>query len=132
VAYLVSGVSGAPGVPAAPTYVAVMPATGGESHQIFQATSWMDGSRYNSLGWSPDQKFVIFARPGNPSGNTNVVWKVPAAGGAAEPMGISWAGRIKSPQFQADGRRMFFSAIEESPSELWALENFLPKPAPSR
>ena len=35
--------------------------------------------------------------------------------------------RILSPQVSPSGDRIFFTAWERAPEELWALENFLPK-----
>jgi hypothetical protein len=52
---------------------------------------------------------------------------VPIAGGQAENIGVSMNG-IRALRMHPDGRRIAFDSVVEAPSELWALENFLPKP----
>jgi Tol biopolymer transport system component len=109
--------------------VGVIPAAGGESRELFRSSHWTDETLYNSLAWTPDQKFLVFAQGNGVAGGTKALWKVPVAGGQAQPVGISLPGEIKSPHIDPDGKRIFFSGIEKSPYEVWTLENFLPKPA---
>jgi len=118
--------------PGSESYVAVMPTAGGESRQVFRGPQWMDGSRYNTLSWSPDGRFVMFVRGSVADSGPNVVWRVSATGGQAEQVGISMRGRIKAAQVQPDGKRLFFAANEQNSSEVWVLENFLPKITSSR
>jgi WD40 repeat protein len=107
----------------------VIPAAGGESRELFRSSHWTDETLYNSLAWTPDQKFLVFAQGNGVSGGTKALWKVPVAGGQAQPVGISLPAEIKSLQIDPDGKRIFFSGTEKSPYEVWTLENFLPKPA---
>jgi Tol biopolymer transport system component len=118
--------------PGAASYLAVMPTAGGESREVFRGSPWMDASRYNTLAWTPDQRYLLFVRGGVADSSPNVLWRVPVAGGQPEQMGVSMQARIRSPQVQPDGRRIFFSANESSGSEVWALENFLPKGAAAK
>jgi Tol biopolymer transport system component len=122
-AYLVQDV----GAQRSSSYLAVMPAEGGEAREIFRGTPWLDGSRYNTLAWTPDQRYLLFVRASVGDNGPSVLWRVPIAGGPAEQMGISMLARIKSPQIHPDLRRIFFSVNPNSPSEVWALQNFLPK-----
>ena len=108
------------------SYLAMMPSAGGESREVFRGSPWMDGSRFNTLAWTPDQRYLLFVR-GVAGDGPNVLWRVPVTGGQPEQMGLSVMGRITSPQVHPDGRRIFFSMNENSGNELWALENFLPK-----
>ncbi len=101
--------------------IEVMPAAGGETRQVFLATG---GVGLNTLAWSPDQRYLVFVRPGENA--SNVLWRVPVAGGEPEPMGISMTGQLKSPHVHPDGRRMTFGSFEIGASEVWTLENFLP------
>jgi len=69
---------------------------------------------------------VFFVKPNIPA-----IWRVPAAGGEAENIGISM-NRIRALRMHPDGRRITFDSVIDAPSELWVLENFLPKPVARR
>jgi hypothetical protein len=80
----------------------------------------------NVLTWTPDQRHLVFADP------TGTLWRVPAGGGAREPLNVSVRSRVQGPHVQPDGRGLYFTARDVSaPAELWVLENFLPG-APAR
>jgi Tol biopolymer transport system component len=104
------------------SYIAVMPAAGGPARELFRSP-WEGVSRFNALVWTPDQKYLMFPKDG---GAANVLWRVPVAGGPAEQTGLSMPG-LWDVQLYPDGRRIFFTANESGPNEVWALENFLPK-----
>lgn len=120
-AYVASAASGGA------SYIAVMPAAGGESREVYRGSNWTDMSRYNTLAWTPDQRFLMFVRGGAGAGSPSVLWRVPATVGPPEQMYVSAATGIASPQVQPDGKRIFFAGSERTGSEVWALENFLPK-----
>ena len=107
------------------TVLEVMPSAGGAPHQVFRATGWRNGARYN-LGWSRDQRYLIFVRPEGNASKPQVLWRVPLQGGDPEKMGISMPD-IFFPQMSPDGRRIAFTSREDAAEEVWALENFLPK-----
>jgi Tol biopolymer transport system component len=110
------------------THLMVMPAEGGEAREVFQDPKWDGNARFNGLSWTTDQKFLIFVRDGGTARSPQqTLWRVPVSGGQPEELGISVKGRINSPQVLPDGKRILYSAIETSPSEVWALENYLPK-----
>ena len=118
VAYLVQ-------TPGPASYLAVMPAGGGASREVYRGSPRVDGSRYR-LAWTPDQRYLLFVR-GSVSGNgPDVLWRIPVSGGSAEPMGLSMP-VIGSPQIHPDGKRIYFSSNTRGPNEVWALENFLPQ-----
>jgi Tol biopolymer transport system component len=111
------------------THLMVLPAEGGESREVFRDPHWDGAERFNGLSWTSDQKFLIFVREGGtPQSPQHKLWKVAASGGQPEELGISIRGRINSPQVLPNEKTIFFSAVETSPSEVWAFENFLPKP----
>lgn len=117
--------------PAGIGYIAVMPASGGESQEVFRGSRWLNETLYNTLAWTPDQKFLVFGQSGDRDPSLNVLWRVPASGGQPEHIGVSMQGSIKGPQIQSDGsrpdgNRIFFTRIENAPNEVWTLENFLP------
>ena len=110
-----------------PSSVSVMPAAGGEARQVFGRPNWGGGSRYNTLAWSPDQRYLVFAiEDEDYSGGPQSLWRAPVAGGPAEKMGITMAARIKSPSIHPDGRRIVFGTMHADSGEIWAMENFLP------
>jgi hypothetical protein len=47
-------------------------------------------------------------------------------------MGISMPGQLMYPEVHPDGRRITFGVFETGASEVWALENFLPKAGAAR
>jgi serine/threonine protein kinase len=107
--------------------VEVMPVAGGRSREMFRGAHWLDGSRYNTLAWTPDQRFLLFVRDGGTYRSPSVLWRVSVMGGEPERVGISLGARIKSPRVHPDGKRIAFGAVEQLDNEIWALENFLPR-----
>ena len=102
-----------------PSVIEVMPAAGGQSREVFRASPWLSGARYNTLAWTPDQRLLLFVR------DDGALWKVPALGGEASKVGVSMPARIKSPAVHPDGKRIVFAAIDADNGEVWILENFL-------
>jgi Tol biopolymer transport system component len=101
--------------------VEVMPATGGQSREVFRPVSPELGTTWHlhSLAWTRDQRFLLWAR------EDKHLWKVPVAGGQPEKVGIPMEG-IKNLAVHPDGRQFVFDAATEEPTrEIWALENFL-------
>ena len=111
--------------PGSSSSISVIPATGGETREVYRGTNWMDGSRYNTLAWSPDQRYLVFVNASVDASAPSVLWRVPATGGAPEKMGISMSARIKSPAIHPDGRRIAFGSTDGDSGEVWVLENFL-------
>lgn len=108
----------------------VAPVTGGEGRMLFEAKDWYDGSRFGTLAWSRNGQFVMFVPP--EKNNTSTLWRVGVAGTPAETTGVSVTGRIKAIDEIPGGGRLAYSVIAAQPTELWVLENFLPKPAASK
>jgi Tol biopolymer transport system component len=100
-------------------HLEVMPASGGEVREVVR-TGNCNPSR---LSWSPNND-LLFVRGGNST--PNVLWRVPAAGGEPEQIGISMPGQIDHPQVHPDGHRITFAVFDTGASEEWTLEGFLP------
>lgn len=118
----------------APSVVEVMPTTGGPAREVYRHPVWLDGSRYNTLAWTPDQRYLLFVR-GELRGedSTQTLWRVPLAGGPPEEVGVvSSAGDIKSPAVRPDGKQIAFARSQVSDNEILALENFLPPTSAKR
>jgi Tol biopolymer transport system component len=110
--------------------LAVAPAAGGESREVLRFSdeprpnAGLVASRFQEglgLAWSPDQRYLFFVRP-----RISAIWRVPVAGGEAENIGVSMNG-IRALRVHPDGRRIAFDSVVDAPSEVWVLENFLPK-----
>jgi Tol biopolymer transport system component len=112
---------------AASTALDVMPLTGGSAREVFRAAPWSGNVRFGVLAWTPDQRHLLFVRPGDEGAQE--LWSISAAGGEPEKVGVSYEGAIKSPEIQPDGSRIAFSATKSAAPEVWALENFLPAAA---
>ncbi len=113
-----------------PGVIEVMPTEGGPSREVYRHPVWLDGSRYNALTWTPDQRFLLFVR--GEEQNDSTLWRVPAAGGSPEKASATLNARLKSPTVRPDGKQLAFGLAENDDNEVWALENFLPRVAASR
>jgi Tol biopolymer transport system component len=88
---------------------------GGEPRELFRGLA-----RDYYLGWTRDGRYIIIARAGTE------IWRVPAQGGTPLKLDLS-VPKMASFALHPDNRRFAFSVMEEFKSELWVLENFLPK-----
>ena len=109
-------------------YIAIIPAMGGEPREVHHHSKDLgSSSRFNALEWSPDQKYLLFVE--EERGGSSAIWRVPAAGGEAEKIGVTMKAEIKMHLIHPDGKSIFFTAVESDNNEVWALENFLPSSA---
>ena len=110
--------------------ISVIPSTGGEPREILKLRDpeYMPGYA-GVLAWSGDSQHVIFARWELDSDGRKLqkssLWRVPAAGANAEPLGIEMH-QVQDQRAHPDGRRIAFTA-GTSKFEAWVLENILPK-----
>lgn len=106
-------------------HLEVMPASGGDGREVVRTGN----CNPNRLTWSSNNN-LLFVRGGNST--PNVLWRVPAAGGEPEQLGISMPGQLDNPEVSSDGRRITFGLFDTGASEVWTLENFLPAPTASK
>jgi len=95
---------------------------GGEPRELFRGPvrpSW-----YYGLRWTRDSRYII-ARARNTE--TSEILLVSAQGGTPLKLDLSIP-KMESFTLHPDNRRFAFSVKEESKSELWVMENFLPAP----
>jgi Tol biopolymer transport system component len=90
---------------------------GGEPRELFRGLA----QRYG-LRWTRDGRYIIAQASGTASSE---IWRVPAQGGTPLKLDLSVPELIFF-ALHPDNRRFAFSVNEESKSELWVLENFLP------
>lgn len=105
--------------------IGILPLAGGERKVIFNAPM-TDISGPNAFSWTPDGRHILFVRSDDAGGTA--LWRIPAAGGAAQKTGIAAKGQIGHPSLHPDGSRLLYS-VRETDASVWVLENFLPAPA---
>lgn len=79
---------------------------------------------YAVVGWTPDSRYVLFAKWNLKDLKSTSLWRVPVTGGEPENLGLTME-RIQQPRISPDGRRIAFTAGTWK-HEWWVMENFLP------
>jgi hypothetical protein len=78
------------------------------------------------LGWTRDGRYIIAQALDGPLDTASgEIWRVPAQGGTPLKLDLS-VPKMDSFTLHPDNRRFALSVLEESKSELWVMENFLP------
>ena len=95
--------------------VKIVTLNGGEPREIYRSSA--EGY---SLRWTQDDRYII-ARVFSES---HEVWRIPARGGTPLKLDLP---KLLFFALHPDNRRFAFSVFDEGKSELWVLENFLPK-----
>jgi Tol biopolymer transport system component len=90
---------------------------GGEPRELFRGLA-----KGYALCWTRDGRYIIVQAVGTASSE---IWRVPAQGGTPLKLDLS-VPKMASFALNPDNRRFAFSVREESKSELWVLEHFLP------
>jgi Tol biopolymer transport system component len=90
---------------------------GGEPRELFRGLAKLYGMR-----WTRDGRYIIARALGTASSE---IWRVPAQGGTPLKLDLS-VPKLLSFALHPDNSRFAFSVKQESKSELWVLENFLP------
>ena len=79
------------------------------------------------LAWMPDGKNILYAKEFEGSQGAVELWCVPAAGGEPQKAGLSMS-HLSILRVSPDGKHIAFTASEQpAKSEVWVMENFLPK-----
>jgi len=111
--------------------VLVMPASGGEPHELLRLDQGTDSYATYSFAWTRDGGHLLFslrmAEPTIPS----ELWRVSAAGGEPQNLGLVVWGR-GGVRAHPDGQRITFTNQTDRKQELWVMENFLPQPSGAR
>ena len=101
----------------------VMPAAGGESRVLFESGEAAPIAPA-TLNWSPDSKFLLFKRNGDPAAGHNAeLLRVSLSDGTVKKMALK-ADDIRYMSLHPDGRQIAYSGGDIR-TELWVLENFL-------
>ena len=108
----------------------VAPAAGGPAREVVRFRGPSQNQEFNDglgVAWSPDQRYLFFVSPVGANLEKSAIWRVPLTGGEAVNVGISMQGRFRALRVRPDGRQIAFDSVVDALSEIWALENFLPK-----
>jgi hypothetical protein len=89
---------------------------GGEPRELFRGLAQLYGLR-----WTRDGRYIIALA----FTAIREIWRVPAQGGTPLKLDLS-VPKLLFFALHPDNSRFAFSGTEESKSELWVMENFLP------
>ena len=109
----------------------IMPASGGDVREVWSFGKTKQGMPTITHTWTPDGRYILFGAP-DPSDLPGYdLWRVPVDGGKPEKVGLQRRWGIWRPTVRPDGRQLAFAGRggASTDSELWAMENFLPKAA---
>lgn len=99
----------------------VVPTSSGESREVYRTDREIGLQR---ICWSRDGKY-IYVGQSSKQPNKVELWRVPFAGGTAQPTGLSSTG-LQALEFHPDGKTLVFASPDEQlPMEIWALDNLL-------
>jgi Tol biopolymer transport system component len=109
----------------------IMPASGGEAREIWNFGEVKQGVPGISHTWSSDGRYILLAAPDFADLRAWYLWRVPVEGGMPpENMGLEWEKwGIWDLTAHPDGTKLAFAGrgAPSDASELWVLENFLPR-----
>jgi Tol biopolymer transport system component len=113
--------------------VKIMSINGGEARELFNGLARdMSGFWEYDLKWTKDGRFIIARASIFQEDHGQVffkggdIWRIPSQGGTPVKLDLAIP-NMTSFALHPDNRRFAFSVNEGSRSELWVLENFLPK-----
>jgi Tol biopolymer transport system component len=110
--------------------IRVMSISGGEPRDIYSFTERMN--RPITPAWSADGRYVYFSKLQKPQGEGNEwdLYRVSVDTGEAQNLGLSMA-QLRHYSLHPDGQHLAFSSMGANPeqSQVWVMENFLPKSA---
>jgi Tol biopolymer transport system component len=106
--------------PGGRTAIQVMSASGGEPREVYglERPAVISGGP----AWTPDGRYLLF--PARPKDKT-VLMAVPSEGGESRSFAFATDG-VEEASVHPDGARVAFAA-GQARSEVWVIENFLPK-----
>jgi Tol biopolymer transport system component len=96
----------------------VMPAGGGPPRELYRYKAY--GPR--GVAWTPEGRQLLFAFLRDRKGE---LWRIPVEGGQPQRLDVVVDGLLQF-RLHPDGRHVAFEAWENK-SEVWVMENFLPK-----
>jgi Tol biopolymer transport system component len=101
--------------------IKTVPLSGGEPKDLARGLS-----QHYRLMWTKDGRYIIARALNAQTGDNSKIWRIPAQGGTPLKLDLS----VPNMMFFAlhpDNSHFVFSVSGETKSELWIMENFLPK-----
>ena len=112
--------------------VLVMPASGGEPRELLRLPDEVSESWATySIAWTRDGSHLLFSKRIGEPRTPSELWRVSAAGGEPQKLGLAMWGR-GGVRAHPDGRRITFTYQTDRNNQLWVMENFLPQPSGGR
>ncbi len=100
----------------------VIPVSGGEAKEVVRLKK---GLNITTADWTPDGKDLLFAESKIQRGYKFNFWRVPAAGGEPQNLGLQMD-RVRTLRIHPEGQHIAFRAGQRI-KEIYAMDNFLPK-----
>jgi Tol biopolymer transport system component len=106
----------------------IMPASGGDTKEIWSFGETKRGTPHGDHTWTPDGRYIVFSAPEPSDMPVWDLWRIPVEGGKPETMGLQKRWGIRPLTVRADGRSIAFAnrGGASTDSEVWVMENFLP------
>jgi Tol biopolymer transport system component len=101
--------------------IKTVPLNGGEPKELARGLS-----QHYRLIWSKDGRYIIARALSAQTSDNSKIWRIPAQGGTPLKLDLS-VPNIMTFALHPDNSRFVFSVSGETKSELWIMENFLPK-----
>lgn len=110
-------------------YLKTLSITGGESRELFQFEEGQEFEVRNApVGWATDGKYILFAIKNTKIGDSKwELCRISVNDGELEKLGLKMEGGFDNLSTHPDGKHITFSSRGKSNSEVWVMENFLPK-----
>ena len=108
-----------------------MPTSGGEPHELWRFEQGTESWATYSFAWTRDGGHLLFSKRMAEPIIPSELWRVSAAGGEPESLGLAMWGR-GGVRAHPDGQRITFIGVPDRKHELWVMENFLPQPSGRR
>ena len=111
--------------------VLAMPTSGGEPHELWRFEQGTESWATYSIAWTRDGSHLLFSKRIGEPRTPSELWRVSAAGGEPQKLGLAMWGR-GGVRAHPDGRRITFTYQTDRNNQLWMMENFLPEPSGAR
>lgn len=107
--------------------IKIVPAAGGEARDLLRGDESLMpiAFGFGTVAWTSDDQNILFIRPTKSSSSKMELWMIPIQGGKSQKLDLV-ADNMRELSIHPDGRHIAFTASQDR-SEIWVMENFLPK-----